>query len=331
MSKQFYPRADGVKTPVELPDLGAESERDGAAYKADDGLIDAVNVALFLGQPLLLTGEPGTGKTQLAYSVGYELGYKVLKFDTKSTSTARDLFYTYDALGHFHAVQLKRTDISGKDFITYNALGVAILRSREKGEVERWLPGDFEHGGKKRSVVLIDEIDKAPRDFPNDLLNEIDEMSFRVPELGQGNTKVRADRALRPVVIITSNLEKSLPDAFLRRCIFYHIPPPNRERLEEIAAAHKFGLHGREKRWVAEALEFFIKVRDLELEDKAPSTAELLNWLKYLRAKMGGDGGGLSERPRLLLSGIKVLLKNEADQKAAERMVRGVDEEEEDV
>ena len=176
--------------PVTLPVSLVEKHVDPAGYLADEGLADAVNVALQLGQPLLLTGEPGTGKTQAAFSVAWQLGYDPpLKFETKSGSVARDLFYTYDALGRFFLAQVaKAGDDEVKahplEFIHYNALGTAILRAQDESDVRHLLPEDFTHGGKRRSVVLIDEIDKAPRDFPNDVLNEVEGMYFRIPELG---------------------------------------------------------------------------------------------------------------------------------------------------
>src|ERR1051326_1055572 len=185
-------RSDPPTTPVAIPISLRHGQSKPSGYIPDEGLVNAINVALILGQPLLLTGEPGTGKTQFAYSVANELGFglrdksgfiKPLVFETKSTTTSRDLFYNYDALSRFHAAQTKTGSQRNVDYINYNALGMAILRSREESEVKEWLPEKFEHGGRHRSVVLIDEIDKAPRDFPNDILNEIEHMYFKVPEL----------------------------------------------------------------------------------------------------------------------------------------------------
>jgi MoxR-like ATPase len=181
-----------------------------------------VNVALTLSQPLLVTGAPGTGKTGLAASIAYELDLgKPLKFETKSNSVSRELFYTYDALGRFQAKETG-LDASPIHYFTYNALGEAILRANAPEAVQRFLSKDFKHVGKQQSIVLIDEVDKAPRDFPNDLLNEIEHMYFRIPELG--NVVISADPAMWPIVVITSNSEKTLPDPFLRRCIFYQFP-----------------------------------------------------------------------------------------------------------
>lgn len=144
-------------------------------YIAEPGLVNAVNVALLLAKPLLLTGEPGTGKSQLAYSLAWELGFKEpLKFETKSTSTARDLFYTFDTVSRFKAMHDQDTRV----FLTYNALGKAILFANDEVAVSKYLTPQMVHGGKRRSVVLIDEVDKAPRDFPNDILNELEYLHF---------------------------------------------------------------------------------------------------------------------------------------------------------
>ncbi|MGA0198536.1 MAG: AAA family ATPase, partial [Prochlorotrichaceae cyanobacterium] len=158
------------------------------AYLADPGLRDACNVALLLGQPLLLTGEPGSGKTQFAYSFAWEMGFgEPLKFETKSSSNASDLFYFYDALKRFQDAQTG-TLVNGEPiaqsplpYLTYQALGIAILRSHHREEVAHLIPPDFPLWQKQRSIVLIDEVDKAPRDFPNDILNELEQLFFRVP------------------------------------------------------------------------------------------------------------------------------------------------------
>lgn len=316
----FYagdPQAPDAEQPVVLKTLTRDRKREVAAYIADSGLVDAVNVALLLNQPLLLTGEPGTGKTQLAYSLGRELGYEVLKYETKSTSTARDLFYTYDTLRRFHDAQLEITK-ADTDYITYNALGIAIVLSEEEAKNKRWLPDSFTHGGPRRSIVLIDEIDKAPRDFPNDLLNEIEGMYFRVPELGMGNERIAANDSRRPVVIITSNSEKSLPDAFLRRCIFYHIPFPKRGRLKDIVLSQMSLLKDERLPWLEDALDFFEKLREENRGlDKKPATAELLNWLAYLRNEPLGEGARLRDRKELVGRSLSALFKSVSDQERA--------------
>jgi MoxR-like ATPase len=313
--------------PVNLP-LSRRAEHTRASgYRPDSGLVDAVNVALVLGQPLLLTGEPGTGKTQLAYSVGWELGYgNPLVFETKSTSMARDLFYTYDTLGRFHAAQLKEGSWNGLDYITYNALGAAILLANDKKSVERWMPEKFYHDGPRRSVVLIDEIDKAPRDFPNDLLNEVDSMYFKVPEMGLVDEPVRAPEAMRPILIITSNSEKYLPDAFLRRCIYYNIPFPGKERLIEIIESRieRFKNSTGEAspaRLMREALDFFFSLRELDDLRKRPSTAELLGWLTYLTERGVKPDDALREHAQIVQQSLSALVKSAEDQHIANQIL----------
>lgn len=266
--------------PLELPVPERQKQADPAGYLLDSKLVDAVNVALVLSQPLLLTGEPGTGKTQLAHRLAWELGYgEPLVFNTKSTSTARDLFYTFDAMGRFHAAHTQEGTAANIDYIAYNALGLAILRSNARDSIEHVLPQGFWHDGPRRSVVLIDEIDKAPRDFPNDLLHEVDAMSFRIPELA--NVEVGADSAMRPILVLTSNSEKNLPDAFLRRCIFFNIPFPGRERLAEIVQARLPAFKDGARALLDTGIDFFLDLRKQNLR-KPPSTAELINWLQIM-------------------------------------------------
>jgi MoxR-like ATPase len=255
---------------------------DPAGYLPDPGLVDAVNVALVLRQPLLVTGEPGTGKSHLAASVAYQLGLDPpLPFETKSTTIARDLFYTFDNIGRFRAAQTAGASSDPRLFINYNALGLAIVLANEEGAISQALPPGFVHGGRRRAVVLIDEIDKAPRDFPNDILNEIERLYFRVPELGA--LSLAADAEYRPVVIMTSNSEKSLPDAFLRRCIFYAIPFPDEMRLERIILSRLSGRIAAGQPLLRDAIDFFVALREDEVAmGKRPGTAELLNWLAAL-------------------------------------------------
>lgn len=289
-------------------------------YRAEPGLAAAVNVALLLGQPLLLTGEPGTGKTQLAYSLAWELDYgEPLKFETKSTSTARDLFYTYDALGRFQA---RESGVNAEllSYINFCALGIAILRANDEASVARFLPPGFMHGGKRRSVVLIDEIDKAPRDFPNDILNEIEGMYFRIPELD--NESIAAEPEMQPVVVITSNSEKDLPDAFLRRCIYYHLSFPQPERLKEIVTSRLGEFAAASSTLLKDALDlFFLLRRDASGLRKKPATAELLGWLITLR-HVGNGTNPLSESPDIALSTLSSLVKTTEDQPRAEQVVK---------
>ncbi len=249
-------------------------------YLAERGLKDAVNVALALGQPLLVTGEPGTGKTQLAASIAYELGLgSPLVFNVKTTSTAKDLFYRYDALRHFHDAQFHKAELTVEPYITYEALGLAILLSLDPREADPFLPEPLRSKGPARSVVLIDEIDKAPRDLPNDVLNEIENMTFSVKETGRTFT---ADSRWRPILVLTSNSEKNLPDAFVRRCAFYHISFPDRERLRQIVQ-RRLDLDSEFTPAMLEnALRHFETIRSLPLR-KRPATAELLAWLEVLQ------------------------------------------------
>jgi len=307
--------------PVQLPPLRQREQTRPENYLPDDGLIDAVNVALLLGQPLLLTGEPGTGKTQLAYSLAYQLGLgKPLKFETKSTTTARDLFYVYDALGRFHAAQAaqlgEKSNKKSVDYITYNALGLAIMLANRPEDVqEAFLPVDFDKKVNRilgpgfeftqphRSVVLIDEIDKAPRDFPNDILNEIDERT--------------------PILVLTSNSEKLLPEAFLRRCIYYDIPFPNQKRLENIVEARLGTFAEPSSAFLSAALNIFFKLRDGGLRKK-PSTAELLNWLIALRESDKGVDNPIATHPESVSRTLSSLVKMADDQKKA-RQILGLD------
>ncbi len=319
--------------PVELPAYDGGRQRDPAAYITDEPLVDAVNVALLLSQPLLLTGEPGTGKTDLAYRLAWELGLgKPLVFNTKTTSTARDLFYTFDAMGRFQVAHTGQGSANNLDYLTYNALGLAVLRSRDQAEVQDILPPGFVHGGRRQSVVLVDEIDKAPRDFPNDLLHEVQHLSFRIAELG--NTEVSADPGLRPILVLTSNSEKNLPDAFLRRCVFYNIPMPGTARLIKIVQSRigtfkgggmSGGIAAGTDRgavpMLESAVQLFEEIRKAGLR-KPPSTAELLNWIEILLAKGAVASEPVTAMGPKLLATSCVLAKTRDDSEALERFMK---------
>ncbi len=258
--------------------------QDPASYIRDPGLVDAVNVALILRQPLMVTGEPGTGKTVLAASIAWELGLRPpLVFETKSTSQARNLFYEYDALGRFTSQSSGNTGIPASNYLSFNALGEAILRTNTAQKISEILPSGYAHLGQMRSVVLIDEIEKAPRDFPNDILNEIERMYFRIPELG--NAQIEADPDFYPIVVMTNNSEKSLPDAFLRRCIYYNIPFPDEERLNAVILNRlrdSLPVDG-DLVLARDAVRFAMEMRDESVGiEKKPGTAEILNWVSAM-------------------------------------------------
>lgn len=325
MEFPFY-RGDRTRrpntTPAALPVSRRAQLRNAENYLADPGLVDACNVALLLGHPLLLTGEPGVGKTQLAYSLARELGLgDPLKFETKSTSTARDLFYTYDALRRFHDAQSGTPATNALPYLSYQALGEAILYTHEWAAVAQWLPPGFPHPGKRRSVVLIDEIDKAPRDLPNDILNELELMYFRIPELG--NVQIHTDNALQSIIIFTSNSEKDLPDAFLRRCIYYNIPFPDRERLLAIVTQHMGQSTGGNDAFLQDALDLFFTLRAPSSGlRKQPATAELLGWLLTLRQMAGATANPLTTAPDLVLHTLSNLVKTAEDQTRATEIVQ---------
>ena len=265
-------------------------------YVPSQPLVDAVNVALMLGQPLLLTGEPGTGKTQLAFHVAhfYDLGNPLI-FNVQTTATATDLFYKYDALGHFQYNQnskqpLTIDEIEAK-FIHYNALGQAIKM-------------------RKRCVVLIDEIDKAPRDFPNDILYALESLSFRVPEI---NKTFVSEPEFRPVIIMTSNSEKNLPDAFMRRVVYFNIPFPTAQELLYILSRKTENIDPTD---LTRLVKHFNKIRELKFK-KSPSTAELIYWallLQKLNFPIAKLEYGMENKERvLLMTSYSVLAKNKED------------------
>ena len=288
---------------------------DPKGYRASPELSDAVDVSILLGQPLLVTGEPGTGKTQLAKSLAYELDLdKPLIFNAKTTSTARDLFYQYDALRHFHDTRIvtnKELDIS--DYIEFEALGQAILLAQPHAKWQKMLPESMVADQARRSVVLIDEIDKAPRDFPNDILAEIEKMAFYVPELGE--TFSLQNQQFRPIVIITSNSEKNLPDAFLRRCIFHHIEFPKPDILKKIIHQRLPLSEEFRVRMLDDAIEHFLDIKKNKNLRKPPSTAELLAWIHILQKLEIDLHASTEDQIRKLAQSYSILAKNQQDLK----------------
>ncbi|MGI4951537.1 MAG: AAA family ATPase [Janthinobacterium lividum] len=262
-------------------------------YIASRDLEVAVNAAVALQRPLLVKGEPGTGKTVLAHEIAASLGYPLIEWHVKSTTKAQQGLYEYDAVSRLRDSQLGDPKVAD--------IGNYILRGK------LWEAFDAD----TPRVVLIDEIDKADIEFPNDLLLELDRMQFFVYE-----TRQTIAARHRPVVIITSNNEKELPDAFLRRCFFHYIRFPDRPTMERIVDAHYPGLQHELAR---EALNVFFKVRDVPGLKKKPATSELLDWLKLLMIE-DMPAEALRDREQAIPPLHGALLKNEQDVHLFERL-----------
>ncbi|MDD3168257.1 MAG: MoxR family ATPase [Eubacteriales bacterium] len=225
-------------------------------YVVSDELMHAVNVAIALQKPLLIKGEPGTGKTMLAESISKALNKNLIIWNIKSTTKAQDGLYLYDTVQRLYDSQFGEGDVADiKKYIKLGKLGEAFI-------------------AEDQVVLLIDEIDKADLEFPNDLLWELDKMEFYINE-----TKETIRTKHRPIVIITSNAEKELPDAFLRRCIFHYIEFPTAEKMEEIVKVHYGEI---ENKLLTQAMEAFYWIREMKEIQKKPSTSELLDWLQAL-------------------------------------------------
>jgi len=229
-----------------------------AKYITSPELRHAVNVAAAIGRPLLVKGEPGTGKTLLAHAVAEDLGHRLITWNVKSTSRAEDGLYVYDTVQRLQDSRFGDRDVSDiRKYIRLGPLGTALTASEP-------------------TLLLIDEIDKADLEFPNDLLHELDVMEFTIVETGD-----RHRAAARPVVIITSNAEKELPDPFLRRCIFHYIRFPDEDLMARIVRVHYPEIADK---LLSQCLERFYRLRDLDGLRKRPSTSELLDWIGALIA-----------------------------------------------
>jgi len=245
-------------------------------------LRNAVNVSIALGRPLLIRGEPGTGKTQLSHSIAKGLRKKLITWNIKSTTKAQEGLYVYDTVQRLNDSRFGDKNVSDiKQYIKLGKLGQSFA-------------------SPEQLVLLIDEVDKADIEFPNDLLNELDEMSFYIPET---NETVRAIH--RPITVITSNAEKELPDAFLRRCIFHYIEFPVQELMEQIVKVHFSDIKNN---LLHEALKTFYALRQIDEFRKKPSTSELIDWIRALIA-----GGAPNDKISTEIPFISALLKKEID------------------
>ena len=251
-------------------------------YVASEQLLASVNVAIALQKPLLIKGEPGTGKTMLAQAVAQSLGKKLIIWNIKSTTKAQDGLYMYDTIQRLYDGQFGEEGVD--DIARYIKLGRLGEAFEEEDQV----------------VLLIDEIDKADLEFPNDLLWELDQMEFYIHE-----TKRTVKAKHRPIVIITSNAEKELPDAFLRRCIFHYIDFPDETLMEQIVRVHYPDV---EEKLLKEAMDVFYEIRSLRDIRKKPSTSELIDWINALQL-----GGIPTERIRSALPFVGVIVKKDED------------------
>lgn len=259
-------------------------------YVASEELMASVNVAIALQKPLLIKGEPGTGKTMLAKAVANSLGKELIIWNIKSTTKAQDGLYMYDTIQRLYDGQFGEEGVD--DIAHYIKLG-------KLGEAFK---------SEEQVVLLIDEIDKADLEFPNDLLWELDQMEFYIHE-----TKETVKAKQRPIVIITSNAEKELPDAFLRRCIFHFIEFPNKELMEEIVKTHYPNV---EQNLLNAAMEVFYEIRGMREVRKKPSTSELIDWINALQL-----GGIPFDTIKKNLPFIGVVVKKDEDLEAVKHRV----------
>ncbi len=262
--------------------MGMEEFQGTNEYVASDELMSSVNIAMALEKPLLIKGEPGTGKTQLAQAVAKALNKQLIIWNIKSTTKAQDGLYLYDTIQRLYDGQFGEEGVD--DIARYIKLG-------KLGEA---------FDSEEQVVLLIDEIDKADLEFPNDLLWELDQMEFYISE-----TKKTIRAKHRPIVIITSNAEKELPDAFLRRCIFHYLVFPDSELMTQIVKVHYPDV---EEHLLQEAMDVFYRIRDIKDIRKKPSTSELIDWINALQI-----GGISADRIRAQLPFVGVVVKKDED------------------
>lgn len=276
----------------------AHAEVEAEPYLAAAKLEEAVNLAIALGRPLLLQGDPGAGKTRLAHAVAYALGLPLEEAHIKSVSRGQDLLYTFDAVRRLYDAQIHGNDLDPAQYVRLGPLGRAIARA----------------AAGRRSVLLIDEIDKADLDYPNDLLREIDQLCFDIAEVPRSATyRIPAERAdLRPIILITHNEEKALPAAFLRRCVFHYVEfPQSDEDLDRILALH--GIDDEPLRAASVAVLQELRAKDLQ---KKPGLSELLDWVAYVLA-VGAEPAELQRVPH-----AGALIKQRSDQARVDDWLR---------